>query len=155
MDNLLVRAGSMLTTDLQIDLARQAIPSEVDDVVQAGDSITYQLTITNAGPDVVDVAATSLFSSDGVSAVKGSTLCWASENGAWSCHLDDLTRTQALTMVLATQPTYSGTLSTQAIITPVYPYAVETDPDNNQSDVQIVVRGIGNRVYLPVILRGR
>jgi uncharacterized repeat protein (TIGR01451 family) len=155
MDNLLVRAGSVLTTDLQIDLARQAIPSEVDNVVQAGDSITYQLTITNAGPDVVDAAATSLFSSDGVSAVKGSTLCWASENGAWSCHLDDLTRTQALTMVLATQPTYSSTLSTQAIITPIYPYAVETDPDNNQSDVQIVVRGIGNRVYLPVILRGR
>jgi hypothetical protein len=46
---VMVTTGTVRTTDLQLNLARQG-----DDEVIAGSALTYTLTLTNAGPDTLD-----------------------------------------------------------------------------------------------------
>ncbi len=146
LDDLLVVTGTVRSTDLQINLARQG-----SGAVLAGDALTYTLTITNAGPDALDALATGLFPAAAVAGVKSSAACWVAESVL--CAFDELTRTQTLTIVLATSRFYSGALTTQASITPTYPYAVDTNLGNNQSSDQVQVMRPPNLLYLPLILK--
>ncbi len=147
IDDVIVATGAVRTTDLQINLAHEG-----SDELLAGDSITYTLAITNVGPGTVDALVTGLFPTSAVTSVKSSAPCWAGDTVL--CSFDDLTRTQTVTMVLTTSPFYAGALSTRATITATYPYAVDTDPSNNQSSDDVVVRRKGLIFrFLPLILR--
>ncbi len=136
--------------DLQIGKVHQG-----DDDVIAGEPITYTLTITNAGPDTVDAVMTDTFTAGTMASIITSTgSCSGSGSRPVLCSFHRFTGTEIITLTINTSAIFTGTLTNNAVISTI-PYAVDTDPSNNQGsdDVEVVAQS-RTHVFLPLILQG-
>ncbi len=110
--------------DLQLDKAGPA-------GALAGATITYTLTLTNAGPDTVDAVITDTFDNGTLNtATAGRGLCSEPTPGTVVCTVTALTNTELITIAIDT-PTTIAVISNQAEITVTTSNAVDPDTGNN------------------------
>ncbi|MCP5016101.1 MAG: DUF11 domain-containing protein, partial [Ketobacter sp.] len=112
--------------------------------VLSGDSITYTITITNAGLDTISsIEVTDVFTNaSGVSYTpSGGGMCSGTASPV-VCTFTNFTNTETITLVLDTAAAFSGTITNTAFITFSSGItAVDNIPGNNVSnDVVVPVR---------------
>ncbi|MBN2394555.1 MAG: DUF11 domain-containing protein [Anaerolineae bacterium] len=143
-----VTVGQPLTADLAVN--KTAAP----DQVTAGNAVTYTLTVTNHGPDTVDVTISDTLSPiTGYTEVHIPSACSGTE--PIICALPALSGTETLTLVVTTSPVFSGDLSNQATIGPTDSAVADPQPSNNAASYTVVVQSGSDYyyLYLPLIIR--
>jgi uncharacterized repeat protein (TIGR01451 family) len=135
----------------QLEVRKRATPQPAE----AGQLLTYTLTITNHGPD----AATGVIFTDTLP--PSVSLAWVtSEQGDcgamgtfnapfFVCHLGALPAGTATAATLVVTPTAGGTLVNTV---EVRADEADTDLDDNLDQVSVVVQS-GSRLYLPLLLK--
>jgi len=101
--------------------------------VVAGQQVTYTVTMSNGGSDIVNAVVTDTLSPEeayGSVISSPSGLCSGSDPVI--CTLTNFTGTQVITLVVTTADTYSGTLTNSAVITPTRG-AIDPDSGNNRT----------------------
>jgi len=147
IDDVMVVAGTQKQADLQIGLTRSG-----GDAVVGGEKVNYTLAITNAGPHALDAQVTGIFPAAAVASARTSAACWAADG--LRCYFDELTGTRTITLTLFTTITYSGTLTTTAEITPLYPYALDSTLGNNHIvDRSVRITPPAGFIYLPLVVK--
>lgn len=133
------------------------------DTIEAGQAITYTISLTNAGPSSpAGATLVDTFSdADALAAVSGPGCAWTPGSASITCAVTDLVGgvCSDLTLVVTTSHTYSGVLSSVASVT-LNDGVIDPDISNNETDsvVVTVIEGSGGDpadhvIYMPVILR--
>ena len=138
---------------LQADLQASKMQVNTKEII-AGEQITYTLTITNAGPDLIyDVIVTDTFQYSPnvitntfpvmggltIANVKSTDGTCQSDTITMVCHFTNFTNTEMIAVVLDTSTFFSGTVTNSMIITPLG-HVIETAPINNEDVITSVVR---------------
>ena len=125
-------------------------------VVTAGLSITYTFTVTNSGP-TSPITATVVDTFDDATALAGVTgqgCVWPGAAVVTCTVTTVVTDTpSALTLIVTTNDTYSGTLANSATVAPAGTVVDPNWGNNHSGPVAVDVRTEVSGVYLPLVLR--
>ncbi|MDM8521432.1 Calx-beta domain-containing protein [Anaerolineales bacterium HSG6] len=96
----------------ELEIDKQRVGS--GDVI-AGQNVTYTLTITNSGPDAVDVTITDTFTGTVTSIISSTSTGTCAGTGLITCTISGFTNTETITVILTTG-SFSDTLTNTATI---------------------------------------
>lgn len=120
IDNTAILNTTILgRADLQLSLSPEF------DAITLGNSLTYKITLTNAGPDIADNVKLNITLPSTVrftSATLGGTLCGV-QNNIVTCYVTRLDNQAELAGNLTVEPLQTGILQTQAVVS-----ATQVDP---------------------------
>jgi uncharacterized repeat protein (TIGR01451 family) len=136
-----------LEADLAISKSRLG-----PNTVLPGSAITYTVTLTNNGPDSVNVTVTDTYTGAVVSGVN-TTAAGGSCSSPVSpiiCSFADFTGSATITFVFSTNPGLTGILSNSAAISPTN--GLDPFPDNNQTGT--ITTSVAGVVQLPLVSFG-
>ncbi|MEM7343218.1 MAG: lamin tail domain-containing protein [Chloroflexota bacterium] len=128
-------AATFPQADLQVSKARIG-----NEVVTAGDSITYTITLTNHGPHTVNALMTDTFTGTVTAItdqVSGGGSCLNAGVSPIVCTFANFTGTQVVTLTMKTNAAISHTLINQARIN-FGSGTVAVDPDLNNNDSRVI-----------------
>jgi hypothetical protein len=145
---------SNAVADLALTKARMGIG-----VVMPGQPITYQLTVANAGPKspVTAMVVNTFDNATAIVDISGPGCSWTKGSEQITCTVTGINKItpKVLTLVVTTTSTFSGNLSSTAVVQPTN--AFDNDTANNSAGPIIVAVGqIGSSpgaqtLYLPLI----
>ncbi len=145
-NNISIGPVATVTVNSPVDLQLTKTRIDGSGPVVAGNPLTYTLTITNLGPEIVDAIITDTYTTtpaSGIISVISSTSVVTATCGSTNpivCNFTNFTNTAVITLVLNTSPAFSGTLTNTATIAPNVGGIVDADPSDNTDMVTDTVR---------------
>ncbi len=137
--NISIGPVATVTVNSPVDLQLTKIRTGGSGYVVAGNQITYTLTITNLGPDMVDAIVTDTFTGSvtAISASPSAGIC--SSTNPIICNLSNFTNTETIVIVLTTSPSFSGSLINTGLILPNLSGTIDANLADNISTVTTTV----------------
>lgn len=117
--------------------------AESADPVSVGENLTYNLTVTNFGPDTAGGVTVTENLPAGVNVVTLPSNC-SDSSGTITCNLGDLVKDQVVNIEIVVSPTQEGEIVNSASVESPLSDLVEIDKSNNDTKIDTTVSNEAN-----------